>query len=198
MTKEVYSRAIESIEIAFSIVEFTYRLQGGLELEGVMRLFQNEIEVKGTVILTRSINLQEAHDFLYNHLHSGLSTFWIAVDEALNDVFGDKNPEGTSFIDDFRAVIYMFRCAFAHKISQPIWKIKPKYRRSYRLLIPLEHREGGIEEFYLDFLVLHGQRLKNEEYKGFNGILVLSKVARELIKAQSHQKKSFSNFIAFV
>jgi hypothetical protein len=189
MNKEIISRCVESIEIAFSMVEFTFRLEGGLTLDGIVELFQNEIEVKGTLILRKEMSREEAGNFLYNYLHSSLCTFWIAVDEALYETFGSRKPEGTSFIDDFRAVIYMFRCAFSHKISQPTWRIDPRYRRQYHIIIPLEYREEGISEFHFDFSVLHDQRVKNEEYKSFRGVVVLSRVARGLISTKSLQSE---------
>jgi hypothetical protein len=64
MNKELLSRCIESVEIAFSIVELTYRLQGSLGLNGIVQLFKDEVEVSGTLISSKELSREEAYAFL--------------------------------------------------------------------------------------------------------------------------------------
>lgn len=183
MNNKSFYRNVESIEIALSILKFTYRLEGYLGHKGIQQLFRPDIEVKGVMIEGKEITLQQAADFLHNHFHSALCSFWIAIDEAFDEVFGSKKPEGVSLLDDFRTVIYMFRCAFSHKISQPLWMVIPQYqRRPYHLLVPFEHRVGGVEEFYFDFSILNRQLVQNKEYKYLNGLLTLYNIACQLLK----------------
>jgi hypothetical protein len=183
MSETFLDENIESIEIALSIVQFVYKLKACLGSSGIQSLFKSEVEIKGILLESKNITLADADAFIFNHLHSVLCAFWIALAEALGRAFGNKNPGENSFIDDFRAVIYMFRCAYSHEISKPTWKVKTQYvKRSYHLLVPSECRVGDIEEFSFDFAALNGQRVKNEEFKLLNGILVLSKIACKLLR----------------
>lgn len=105
-------------------------------------------------------------------------------------MFGRKNSKGNTFIDGFRAVIYMFRCAFSHEISQPTLCVKnPDYRRQYRLPIPKEYEQADFKEFYFDFSALNGQRVKNEDFKYFRGLLIFSRMTSQLLQESSEHKK---------
>lgn len=41
---------IESVEIAFSLIEFSYRIAGCFGPTRLQELFQSELEIKGTLI----------------------------------------------------------------------------------------------------------------------------------------------------
>jgi hypothetical protein len=85
-----------------------------------------------------------------------------------------------------KAVIFMFRCAFAHGISEPRWYVQDSaYRRRYQLIVPLECRRGGIKEFSFDFAALNGQNVKTETFKHFKGLLTFSQMASELLKSEA-------------
>jgi len=50
-----------------------------------------------------------------------MGTCFIAFDEALNDIFGEKPKTfSDNDIDSLRAIIYMMRCAFAHTPASPM------------------------------------------------------------------------------
>ncbi len=190
MNIEVLNKALETIQIAFSLVELPYRLKENLGLNGLIKLFERPAIFQSSKhkqiikIPEKKLSQQEAENYYVNLLNGLLCPFWVAIDEAFDDAFGDKNPQGNSLVDDFRAVIYMFRCAFSHKISQPIWDIKSKYLRSYHLPISSELREGQIKDFIFDFTKLNGQPVKTEDYNYFPGLLVLFKMACSIIERQ--------------
>jgi hypothetical protein len=178
---------LSSIEIAFNLIEFSYRIQT-LGIDGVRALFYDTIEVKEVLIEGKDMDEEDVRRFFLNHLNCAICSFWIAIDEAFNKILGKKNPKKDSAIDDFRAVIYMFRCAFTHEISEPKWYVidKSYLRRPYRLLVPLECRCGGIEEFYFDFTAINGQNVKTEAFKHFRGLATFSKMAYNLLREETH------------
>ena len=188
MNIEALDKGFSSIEIAFSLVEFSYRIQT-LGISQMRALFYHEVEVKGVLIEGKEMDEEDVLRFFLNHLNSAICSFWIAIDEAFEKVFGKKNPKANSIIEDFRAVIYMFRCAFAHEISEPKWYVRDAAyrRRPYRLSVPPECRCGGVDEFFFDFTLLHGQNVKTKAFKHFRGLATFSKMACELLKQTTHQ-----------
>jgi hypothetical protein len=189
MHQEALDKGIESIGIAFSLIEFSYRIQT-LGADGMRRLFYDEVEVKGVLIEGKGMDEEDIRRFFLNHLNSAICSFWIAIDEAFDKVLGKKNPKNDSAIDDFRAVIYMFRCAFAHEISEPKWYVKDKtYRRHpYKLSVPPECSCGGVDEFCFDFTSLNGQNVKTEAFKHFRGLATFSQMACELLRSEVQLK----------
>lgn len=186
INQKVFNDGIKSIEIAFSLIEFAYRVQI-LRSGGIQELFCTDLEVKNTVLKGKNLTAQEVEHFFLNLINGVLCPFWVAIDEAFDKALGKKNPTRDSEIDDFRAIIYMFRCAFSHGISEPKWYVtNPAYRRRpYRLSIPPECRCGGVEEFYFDFNELNGQNLKTEAFKHCRGVTTLSRMACWLLKKEA-------------
>lgn len=144
-------------------------------------LFLPELEYKGIVLDGNQLSIEEIENFLFNLLNANISAFWIAIDESFDKVFGNKNPDSKSSTDDFRAIVYILRCAFAHEISKPTWNIKPKYQKIYTLAIPLEFTNGLIEQFYFDFSVLNGERVKTQDFKHLPGLIALKKLACQIL-----------------
>ncbi|MBS0625883.1 MAG: hypothetical protein JSS32_07530 [Verrucomicrobia bacterium] len=135
------------------------------------------------------MTFQNSQDFIWNQLNVNLCGFWITLDEALQDGFGDKCPNRDSPLDDFRAIFFMFRCAFAHKISQPTWKVgKAAYRRRpYCFSVPQEYRNLGFDELYFDFAALDGQRVRNEQMKAFPGLFFFAQMTCKLLAERSSE-----------
>ena len=185
MNSDILNEGIASIEIAFSLIEFSYRIH--LKQNIISGLFFNKLEVNGVLVEGKHMTADDVHDFILNHLNSAICSFWIAVDEAFDKVFGKKRPKIDSVIDDFRAVIYMFRCAFSHEISEPKWHVyDPSYRRRpYCLLVPIDCRDAGVEEFHFDFSSLNGKNVKTEAFKYFKGLFTLSKMAYKFLRNET-------------
>lgn len=86
-------------------------------------------------------------------------TCFVAIDEALDEMLGEK-PETymDNDSDSLRAVIYMTRCAFAHNPASPVWQIKTKYRKVFKIK-PIN--------FEIDLRQLNGKALDYSHFGGF-------------------------------
>ncbi len=182
-TTEV-DKKIKSLEIAFSLIEFSYRIQQ-LKIEELQELFATELQVKAIVLPIKNLNPREIKALLFNNIHSSICSFWITIDEAFDKIFGKKQPENYSFRSSFRTIIYMYRCAFSHEISEPKWYIKDQYRKKYELVVPDECRETGIARFEYDFKTLHLQNVEIASFKGLAGLKILFNIACKLLKDQN-------------
>jgi hypothetical protein len=184
VTSKDISKQIKSIEIATDILEFSYRLQF-LDVKILQQLFAGNFQVKQVILSQKLRTSKEVNDFLFDHLHSAICSFWISIDEAFDKTFGSKQVENHSFLNNFRVVIYMFRCAFSHEISEPKWLVKQQYRKQYKLVIPKECSEGGIESFEYDFATLHGLNVETASFGGLAGLKTLSNIAHKLLIEQN-------------
>jgi len=174
------NKQICSIEIATGILELAYRIQI-FEIEEIQKLFTVELSVGNIIFPSKHLNEKEVHKLLYNNLHSSICAFLVSIDEALEKAFGSKRLMEGSFLDNFRAIIYMFRCAFSHEISEPKWSINPKYRRRFKIEVPDECREVGIESFEFDFTNLNRENVPTSSFKGIAGLKTLSNIACKLL-----------------
>ena len=107
-------------------------------------------------------------------------TYFITLNEALDRIFGEKPgcSENTA-IDSLRAIIYMFRCAFAHTPTRPIWVInKEKYKKIFRI---------NEIDFEIDFRTLNGRELEASHYDGWYGLMRIMRYCLKIIAA--HQNK---------
>ncbi len=92
-----------------------------------------------------------------------LGVCFCTLDSALDSTFEPKpNHYTDSDIDTLRAIVYMFRCAFAHEPTKPRWKIKKKYQRVFR-----------INEIHLkiDFTNLDNVIIEPSHHMGWQGIM---------------------------
>lgn len=187
MQEKQHPTGCEIIIAGLDGIKFLYRCHAQLGLEWVIHLSRKDMEISGVLIEGENISTDDAHVVLYNSIQSAICCLWIAIDEALDAVFGSKiTMHHLSTTDDFRAVIYMFRCAFAHGISQPKWTVlKDKYRREICLPIQKNLQFKNITEFKFDFTKCSGQSVRNEDYGHLPGLIALSQMACEMIEAHT-------------
>jgi hypothetical protein len=126
----------------------------------------------------------------HNLVLSATVALIIAVDTALDETFGAKNPFNTQDpIDSLRAIIYMLRCAWSHDMANPTWELKgDKYRRTYQVTVPKQiistlssGRVTDSQIYELDFAKLDGKYVELALFRGIEGIIFLSLYAKELI-----------------
>jgi P2-related tail formation protein len=55
-----------------------------------------------------------------NSVFMALASTSLATDQAMDIVFGDKNPDDISELGSARAMVFQTRCAFAHGLCAPI------------------------------------------------------------------------------
>ena len=111
-----------------------------------------------------------------NLVRTSQGTCFIAFDEALDDAFGEKPVQyEDNDKDSLRAIIYMFRCAFAHTPIIPTWSITKKRRQVFRI------REISFE---MDFRDLDGKRLDESHHAGLHALLQLMDYCLSTLKRQ--------------
>ncbi len=72
------------------------------------------------------------------------------LDQAFDSVGMKANPEATDNVGQLRVLVYMVRCAHAHRIEDPHWEVRGKYARTLNVHV-------GDVTISLDLRPLHGQ-----------------------------------------
>jgi len=102
-----------------------------------------------------------------------LGNCFLAVDEALEDVFGRKpSTFADTDLDSLRAIVYMLRCAIAHGTTAPRWNAQGQFRRVFRI------NEIGYE---FDARNIHNKLIQHKDYGRLKGALSLIDYAEKLI-----------------
>lgn len=170
------------LEAGLDTIKFLYRLDVSFGTQGVIELYRNSVNIAGINISSQCISDEDAKILLYNSLQSFICAHLIGMDEALDAAFKKSRIEKSE--DDLRVVIYMLRCAYAHCISEPKWKIgNKKYRREIILAVPSHMQLLNKREFKFNFSVCDGQNVKNSDIGGLSGILMLTNMVIEKIKS---------------
>jgi len=110
-------------------------------------------------------NSENISDLTKNMRLCILGTCFIVLDEALDDVFGEKPKSYTdSDIDSLRAIIFMLRCAIAHGPMTPRWQAKGIYNGVFRI------KEI---DYKIDTTRLDGEIVKHGDYGALPGTFKL-------------------------
>lgn len=115
-------------------------------------------------------------DGLHNLKILALGGSAIVIDQALNELFGPKKPYDNSNLGNARAILYMFRCGFAHEQHFPRWSVKPKYKREFEVAL----LDGQKMKF--DARNLDGSGIKPEQFGGLEAYIGLTRLCRSLAK----------------
>jgi len=102
----------------------------------------------------------------------------ISLEAALVDAGIRNDPADTSPRGDLRTLIYQIRCAFAHDMMYPKWRVDGRYRRQ------LNANLNG-SPFLVDLSALDGQPFELEHVGGMLGYLAVKKEVLEWIREQS-------------
>jgi hypothetical protein len=105
-----------------------------------------------------------------------LGNCFLAVDEALDEVFG-KKPQifAETDLDSLRAIVYMLRCAIAHGTTAPRWNAQGQFKRVIRI------NEIGYE---LDARNIHDELIEHKDFGRLDGALSLIDYACKLFDRQ--------------
>jgi hypothetical protein len=149
------AHALEDVRISFLQLEFAIRMltyceQGKIDL--------NEFDTRHIVLLDKgNLGFPSGHfsdpDNIIRAAGVSVSLAFGASALTLDKAFEAAGVEPDPLSEDnrikLRTVIFMVRCAYAHGIAEPTWKVKGRYSRK----ISVELRSGRIE---LDLEALHG------------------------------------------
>jgi hypothetical protein len=158
--------AIEDVDIAFQQVEYCLKANAFWEREGftadqfvtdlIVTLPKGDLHFptdrfaeKRNIIIASEIAITVAYGCTVLTLDQALETAGYSIDSKSNDEF-----------DQIRCVVYLMRCAFAHRIAQPYWDVRPQKQRVYRFMvsdrqISVDTGELNGREFYFTHIGGH-------------------------------------------
>ena len=110
-----------------------------------------------------------------NLYRTALGTCFIAFDEVLLDLFGNRPTEPDNDINSLRIIIYMMRCSFAHNPAEPKWEIHPSFQK----LVKIQEIS-----FAIDFSQLNNRLVKFKHHGGSKGLMNLMSYCLNTIKSK--------------
>jgi hypothetical protein len=137
-------------QLFFSWKLYNYALDGKIDRESLDSdiTFQSEDQRQIFVLPNRIFDNDS--DFILafqNNLTIAFGAAAITLDRARHEAGHDLPDPIQSDNDQCIALIYQIRCAFAHDIAEPRWKIKGRYCRAYEfdgINIDLTNLDGEV------------------------------------------------------
>jgi len=96
----------------------------------------------------------------------------LALDQTFENFGILPDPNASDNIIRLRTLVYMVRCAFAHRIADPRWEARGKYQRNLSVDIP----SGTIS---LDLASLNGAAFDIESIGGYIGWYEMHQLAKD-------------------
>jgi hypothetical protein len=116
-----------------------------------------------------------------NMYQTALGTCFIAFDESLHDLFGDRPTNPDNDINSLRIIVYMMRCSFAHNPAEPKWEIHETFQKMVKI---------QEIDFTIDFSQLDGIPVKYEHHGGSKGLMDLMSYCLKVIKTKEGYQES--------
>ena len=133
--------AVEDVEIAFQQLEYCLKASAYWSREEfqpdefvtdmVVRLPEGDIHFPTDQFAEKS-NIEKASEISISIAYACTA---LALDQALETADYNVNPKSTDDFDQLRCVIYLVRCAYAHRIAQPYWDVAESKRRVYSFTV---------------------------------------------------------------
>lgn len=133
--------AIEDVSIAFQQFEYCLKVNAFWERDTftaeqfvtdmIVRLPEGDLHFP-TKLFADKQNILKASEIA---ISVAFGCTVLVLDQALETA---KYPVDAKSIDEFdqiRCVVYLMRCAFAHRFAQPYWDIRPDKMRDYKFNI---------------------------------------------------------------
>ena len=99
----------------------------------------------------------------------------IVLDAAFEAAKIKPNPNSRDPNDELRTLVYMVRCAFAHKFANPCWEARRNYARN----IELNLEESDL---FIDMEALNGNDFEYSHIGGFSNWYKIREMAVRVIK----------------
>ena len=136
-----HSALLESIEQAFLQLEFSIKLLNYTELHKIVK---KEFDTHTEIILAGgNITYRENSFDTYDDLISGATNNFnitlaftaITLNKSLEDAGFKRTSQKSDTRNDLATLVYLIRCAYAHDMMRPQWKIRPKNARLLKVRI---------------------------------------------------------------
>ena len=188
-----FTDALEDVRLAKLQLEFSIRLLSYCELD---KMDPQKFDTDHLILLKEeNIHFPKGHfsdlDNIIRAASVSVSLAFAASALALDkayEVAGLKpDPSSEDNSIKLRTLVYMVRCAYAHGIAEPKWKVKGKYRKLFSI-------ELDGETIEIDFPVLDGTNFAYEQIGGHRMWLrILDESLSVLRKINDNNKQTVLN-----
>jgi hypothetical protein len=172
------TETLQELDIAFRQLEFAVRLLSYCELghikpsdfdtdhltqlpNGSLHFPSGSFSDKDSICRAANINFITA-----------FGTSVLVLDQAFQAFGVRPDAEATDNIGRLRTLVYMVRCAHAHRIADPRWEVRGKYRRTLIVALPGE-------TISLDLEALDGAGFDIDSIGGYVGWYEMHRIAKE-------------------
>jgi hypothetical protein len=137
-------------QLFFSWKLYNYALEGRIDRQDLDSEITFQSEDQSQIFVLPSRIFETDDDFILafqNNLTIAFGAAAITLDRARYEAGHNLPDPIKSRNDQCIALIYQIRCAFAHDIAEPRWKIKDRYQRSYDfdgVHVNLTHLDGVV------------------------------------------------------
>ncbi len=160
------NEALEDVEIAFLQLEFAIKLLSYCELK---KIDPSEFDTDHIVRLENgNLKFPAGHfsdlDNIIRAAKVSVSLAFggsaLALDKAYEVAGTKSDPESKDGLIKLRTLVFMVRCAYAHGVADPKWKVQGKYRKKMEVQlagesIMIDLRELDGQDFNFDYLGGH-------------------------------------------
>lgn len=139
------SDAIQDIEIAFHQVEYCLKASAywdrdeftvdKFETDLTVRLPEGDIHFP-TMQLSLLENIRKAAE---TSIVIAYGITALTLDQALESAEIQVDPNSSDEFDQLRCVIYLVRCAYAHRFAQPYWDVYRDKKKVYQYTVGEKH-----------------------------------------------------------
>jgi hypothetical protein len=172
------TETLQEVAIAFRQLEFAIRLLSYCELGGIQpsdfdaphltQLPNGSLHFPSGSFADETAILSAANI----NVITALGACFLVLDQAF-EAFGiNPDPDAADNIVRLRTLIYMVRCSFAHRIGDPRWEVRGKYRRQLVVMLPSKF-------ISLDLQTLNGAAFDIDVIGGYVGLYEMRGLARE-------------------
>lgn len=166
MVTSDFKYAIEDVQYAFKLIEFSIRNWMYFELKKVdINLFGQDCCVllcEGNITFSDNYfsDYENAITVAKMNIGSAFGTSAIALDNLFEARGLTRQPNSNDEVHRLWSLVYAVRNAFAHGSANPRWVVRK--RQSQRLTIEIEH-----SEFIIDLSALNGSDFEYQHIGGF-------------------------------
>jgi hypothetical protein len=112
------------------------------------------------IVITKAYTPDQVKVGVENNLWATLAVSAEAMNRALDDTFGPKQPATFDDLNEARAIVYQIRNCFAHNPFAPTWRVDQRYRRLMRVASVNVQVDGG---------ACHGRAVVPDDSGGWQG-----------------------------
>jgi hypothetical protein len=177
--KSEMREAIEDVEIGFLQLEFAIKLLSFCELGGIdAAKFDTDhlVQLKTGNLHFPSRHFQDTESLIRAASINVVTVFGVTtlvLDQAFEAIGMTPNPSATDADGQLRLLVYMVRCAHAHRIADPRWEVRGKYVRV------LTVTADGVT-IQLDLRDLNGQPFDLDKIGGYENWFRIRNAAQRL------------------